>query len=69
MSQVVTDPHLHLQLDSLSPTDLQALEDNWASVNARLLRGEFKPERWLSTGSDKPSGLLTFRYADFMVAA
>jgi hypothetical protein len=61
MSQVVTDPQLGLQLDSLSPTDLQALEDNWASINAHLLRCEFKPERWLAAGSDKPSGLLTFR--------
>lgn len=64
MAQVLTDPHL--QLSSLSRADFEALEDQWTSVTAAMVRQEFKPERWLQRegkGGDmqKPSGLLTFR--------
>jgi hypothetical protein len=60
MPQIFTDPHL--KLSDLSKEDFAALENNWASVNAALLKHEFKPERWLEgSKSDKPSGLLTFR--------
>lgn len=53
-------------LASLSRAELDRLEANWQSVNAALLRQEFRLERWLSQpwqGSKEgtPSGLLTFR--------
>jgi hypothetical protein len=60
LPQIFTDPHLNL--NDLSKEDFAALESKWASVNAALLKHEFKPERWLQGSKlDKPSGLLTFR--------
>jgi hypothetical protein len=63
LAQILTDPRLNLA--NLSRAELDRLESNWQSVNAALLRQEFRPERWLpvegSKESTPPSGLLTFR--------
>jgi hypothetical protein len=70
MGQVLTDPKLN---PNLGPEQLKTLDSSWYTINAKTLKQDFKPERWLvqqqqqqdggsssSSSSNRPSQLLTF---------